>query len=110
MTVPLAVIDTNVVVSGLLTKNEAATVCKILDGMLEASFCFLLSTDLLNEYNRVLKRPKIRTLHGLSHEEIDRVLTEIASNAIWCNPDPDADPAPDPGDNHLWALLSTRRN
>jgi hypothetical protein len=45
----LAVVDTNVVVEGLLTKDPAAPTARILDGMLAGSFPFILSVVLLAE-------------------------------------------------------------
>ncbi len=100
-----AIIDTNVVVSGLLTFEEAAPTSRILDGMLGGVFRFLLSEDLLAEYRAVLLRPKIRDLHGLSEEEVDQLLTEVTANAVVRKPtDADLEP-PDQKDRHLWQLL-----
>ena len=48
-----AVIDTNVVVSGVLTKDSPSPTVRILDGMLAGRFRFLLSVDLLAEYRDV---------------------------------------------------------
>ena len=42
-----AVIDTNVVVAGLLTENTRSPTARILDGMCKGAFPFLLSTALL---------------------------------------------------------------
>jgi putative PIN family toxin of toxin-antitoxin system len=100
---PTAVIDTNIVVAGLLTGDAGSPTAKILDGMRRGVFPFLLSTALLTEYREVLLRPKIRKAHGLSEREIDLVLTEIATHAIVREPEAAAG-APDPRDSHLWAL------
>ena len=100
------VVDTNVVVSGLLTSEPDAPTARILDGMLEGRFVFLLSADLLSEYRQVLLRPKIRGLHGLAPEAIDTILTELAANAAFRDPPPSG-PAPDRGDDHLWALAAS---
>ncbi len=87
MTVSLpAIIDTNVVVAGLLTSNAASPVARILDGMLSASFAFVISEQLLAEYRAVLVRPQLRKLHGLSLAEVDILLTEIAQHAIVLSP------------------------
>jgi len=43
-----AVIDTHVVVAGLLTRDAGSPTAKILDGMSRGAFPFLLSTALLN--------------------------------------------------------------
>lgn len=100
---PTAVIDTNIVVAGLLTAEAGSPTVRILDGMRQGAFPFLLSTALLAEYREVLLRAKIRKVHGLSEREIDLLLTEIATHAIVREPEA-ASGAPDPKDNHLWAL------
>lgn len=107
MTAPILIIDTNVVVAGLLTSNPDSPTCWILDGMLKGRFPFLLSAELLAEYRQVLLRPKIAMLHDLDETEIDQILTELVANAVFREPQPSAfGQAPDPGDNHLWALLA----
>lgn len=80
MRAPPAIIDTNVVVSGLLTSEPDAPTARILDRMLQGRFVFLLSVDLLAEYRAVLLRPKIRRRHRLTEAEIDSLLTEITAN------------------------------
>jgi predicted nucleic acid-binding protein len=76
----------------------------ILDAMLSGSLLYLLSPELLAEYRSVLLRPKPTKLHGLAEAEADRLLVELTANAMWREPKP-ASPAPDRGDDHLWALL-----
>lgn len=105
------IFDTNVVVAGLLTAHANSPVARILDGMLSASFPFVVSEALLAEYHAVLVRPKLRKLHGLSVAEIDSILTDMARHAIVLIPlnNRAAAPlAPDAGDQFLWALLATR--
>ncbi len=104
------IIDTNVVVAGLLTSRADSPVDRILDGMLAPAFSFVLSEALLAEYRAVLLRPRLRKLHGLSEAEIDIVLTDIARHAIVLAPvkTPSTPVAPDPGDQFLWDLLATR--
>lgn len=58
------IVDTNVVVSGLLTGNAASPVARVLDGMLAVAFPFVASEALLAEYRDVLVRPALRKLHG----------------------------------------------
>ena len=108
MNLPTVIIDTNVVVAGLITKDSRATVCQILDAMLSGRLPYLLSPDLLGEYQQVLSRPKISQLHGLDSKEVDCILGELAANAVWREPAA-ADDAPDPGDNHLWSLLKSQQ-
>ena len=108
MNLPTVIIDTNVVLAGLITTNPDANVCRILDAMLSGQLIYLMSPDLLDEYQRVLSRPKISRLHGLNAAEIDTVLEELAANAAWRVPET-SDDAPDPVDHHLWALLKCQR-
>jgi len=105
MTPPVFVVDTNVVVAGLITGADRSPVALILDAMLSGLLLYLLSPDLLAEYRSVLLRPKLTKLHGLTEAEVDRLLVELTANAMWREPKP-ASPAPDRSDDHLWALLS----
>lgn len=102
-----AVVDTNVVVAGLLTGNDTSPVARILDGMLAAAFPFVVSEALLAEYRAVLVRPGLRKLHGLTVAEIEALLTDIAQHAIVLAPVATT-PAPDPGDQLLWELLAAK--
>jgi putative PIN family toxin of toxin-antitoxin system len=104
------IIDTNVVVAGLLTARADSPVARILDGMLSAAFPFVVSEALLAEYHAVLVRPKLSKLHGLSVAEIDSILADMVRHAIVLNPLPTvlAPLAPDAGDQFLWDLLATR--
>jgi len=99
------VIDTNVVVAGLLTGDASSPTARVLDGMVDAGFSFLLSTALLAEYREVLLRPRIRSRHGLETNEIDSLLTEVVANAIIREPGPSIEEAPSRQDQHLWDLL-----
>ncbi|MGH8719613.1 MAG: putative toxin-antitoxin system toxin component, PIN family [Burkholderiales bacterium] len=104
-----AVVDTNVVVAGLLTRIADSPTARILDAMRKGAFPFLLSTALLAEYREVLLREKIRALHGLSGRDVDIILTAIAANAIVREPET-LRGAPDAKDNHLWSLLQSDAN
>ncbi len=107
MSRPAVIVDTNVVVAGLLTQNDASPVARVLDGMLSAAFPFVMSEALLAEYRTVLVRPVLRKLHCLTVAEVESVLTDMAQHAIMLKPVA-APPAPDPGDQLLWELLAAR--
>jgi len=64
------IIDTNVLVAGLLTSHADSPVARILDGRLAAAFSFVLSEVLLTEYRSVLLRPHLCPLHGLTEPEL----------------------------------------
>jgi len=104
------IVDTNVVVAGLLTAHADSPVARILDGMLSAAFGFVVSEALLAEYRAVLVRPKLCKLHGLSVEEVDVILMDLARHAIVLAPVNTAVTllAPDSGDQFLWNLLTAR--
>lgn len=101
------IVDTNVIVAGLLTGSDTAPVARVLDGMLRAAWPFVVSEALLPEYHAVLARPGLRRQHGMTLAEIEAVLTSIAQHAIVLQP-AKAPPAPDPGDPLLWNLLAAR--
>lgn len=105
MTARPAIVDTNVLVAGMLTGDPASPPARILDGMIAGRFPFVISTTLLAEYRDVLLRPRIRSLHGLEPGQIDDLLSTIAANAIVREVEPARGDAPDPGDQHLWDLL-----
>lgn len=86
MTPGPAIIDTNVVVSSVLTRDSDAPTARIAEGMIAGRFRFLISVELLAEYRDVLLREKIRRRHGLSEAEVDMLLTEIATNGILVDP------------------------
>ncbi len=105
------VIDTNVVVAGLLTRAEEAPTRLLVDAMLGGRCRFLLSTELLAEYRLVLLRPKIAALHGLPEAEVDEILIRVAANGIVLEPPAaSGDAARDrAGDGHAIALLDAGR-
>lgn len=100
------VVDTNVVVAGVLTSDRQAPTARILDALLAGRLPFLLSETLLAEYRAVLLRPKIRARHGLSAREVDVILLRLVENALLREPEPAGAVA---GDEHLFALLALDR-
>ena len=106
MTLQPCIVDTNVIVSGLIGVDSNSPPALILDDMLDGKLLYLMSDDLLNEYSSVLRRPRLVRLHGLTDDEIDRLLADLVANAMWREPVAGVD-APSSGDAHLWALLAT---
>lgn len=107
MTPSVFVVDTNVLVAGLITDSPDSPVALILDAMMDGTVIYLLSPSLLEEYRTVLLRPRLQELHGLSEEAIDVLLVQLVANALWQEPELAA-AAPDQGDDHIWALLESR--
>lgn len=106
MTRHVLVVDTNVIVSGLIGADPNSPPARILEAMLEGKLLYLMSSVLLAEYSTVLRRPRIARFHRLSDNELDRLLTELTANSVWRQPSAHP-PAPESGDDHLWALLSS---
>ena len=99
---PLCVVDTNVVVSGLVSPAEGAPPQRILNAMLAAEVGFALSVELLAEYRGALLRPGIMALHGLGEAEVDEILQRLALEAVEVDPEPVAVPdGVEPGDEHV---------
>jgi len=104
----VALVDTNVVVSGVLAGEGPSSSARILDAMLAGTLHFILSDELLAEYRAVLLRPAIVAEHGLADSELDAILEGIVVNAGWRTSSPDMPSSPAaPGDAHVVALLQT---
>ena len=108
--IPPVVVDTNVLVAGLMTARETAPSAVIVDAMVAGRLPVLLSIDLLTEYRSVLLRPAIVSRHGLFEPQVDTLLAAIVTQAMIepaevCPIDP-----PDPDDAHVWALLCARHD
>ena len=101
----MIIVDTNVVVSGLITNNPAAPTVRLLDAIVAGRVRPIMSPALLDEYRAVLLRPKIRKLHGLDVDQLDDLLASIVQHSMWREPTASGYDAPDIGDNHLWNLL-----
>jgi predicted nucleic acid-binding protein len=101
------IVDTDIVVAGLLTVQPASPVVRILDAMLTGQFPFVVSEALLAEYRDVLARPRLCKAHGLDAAARETLLVELAQHAIVLQPVA-AVAAPAPGDQHLWNLLAAR--
>jgi predicted nucleic acid-binding protein len=104
----LAVVDTNVLVSGMATSDGTAPTRQIVKAMIGGTLRLLLSESLLAEYRRVLLRAHIARRHGLTEESVDRLLLEIVLNAVIRNPVVEIEAGTEAhGDEHIVALLKT---
>ena len=86
MTPKACIVDTKVIVSGLIGADSNSSPARILDAMLDGKLPYLMSDELLNEYSSVLRRPSLVRLHRRTDDEIDRLLTDLVANAMWCEP------------------------
>ena len=70
------VIDTKVLVSALLTGNTEAATVQVVDRLFDGDIVPLLSTDILSEYEEVLKRRKFH----FSDSMVDVLLESLKRN------------------------------
>lgn len=98
-----AVIDTNVLVSGLLSPagNEALVLLAVHQGHVHPCF----SDAVLDEYTAVLTRPRF----GFSPEEVGALLLMFRSRGEFFRPEASPIHSPDPGDTKfLHCALAAR--
>jgi putative PIN family toxin of toxin-antitoxin system len=72
-----AVIDTSVLVSAFRSRQGAAN--RVLVAAADGRFAMLASVPVFLEYEDVLKRPEHRLQHGLSMDQIDALLRNLAA-------------------------------
>ena len=72
------VIDTNVLVSALITRNENSPTVQILRFLVNGNIVPVYSEDIVKEYNEVLRRAKFK----LSESLIINLLKDIMDNGL----------------------------
>ena len=68
-----AVIDTNVLISALLSKHEDAATVRIVEHMIHGNIIALYNDEILQEYEEVLCRPKFRFSEALVANLVDMI-------------------------------------
>ena len=99
------VIDTNVLVSSLLSKNKDSSTALILDAVIEQRLVPLYSKDILIEYEYVLNRKKFR----FSKENIDTLLKIVKLLGVEVMPDPVNEGLPDMDDIIFYEVVMEKR-
>lgn len=66
-----AVIDTNVIVSALLARNPQSATVRVLEAFWQGKIVPMLNTDIVAEYDDVLRRPKFRFPKELVYNIVD---------------------------------------
>ena len=79
-----AVIDTNVFVAALLTRNNDSATVKVYEAIADGKITPLYHKDILDEYVEVLSRPKFK----FSEEKINAVLELIVKYGVEVFPKP----------------------
>jgi putative PIN family toxin of toxin-antitoxin system len=90
-----AVYDTNVVVSGLISSTGIPAL--LLDLVFSERIALVLSAEVFDEYERVIRRPKFT----FSRPHRDAVLERLRSLAQWVETQESVTAAKDPDDNRF---------
>ncbi len=110
------VVDTNVLISGVVGGRARSAPQRIVDAMLSGALRFLVSQELVFEYRRVLLYPHIVMRHGLPETKVDQLLKALLLNAgireakVSAMPQPGTGETDErtPGDEHIGALLKAQ--
>lgn len=95
-----AVIDTNILVSALITHNSNASTVKVLESMFVNRFIPLYNEEIITEYEDVLHRRKFK----LTEEQIRIVIDYVKTNGIDSNRFPYDGDMPDEDDRVFYEV------
>ena len=76
-----AVVDTNVLVSALLSRHADASTVKVVEAFQERKFKLLFNREIFSEYYNVLLRPRLK----LPEEKVQKLISQIGSEGIASN-------------------------
>lgn len=89
-----AVIDTNVLVSSLLTKKRDAATVLLVNALFERRFCAVYNSEIVEEYEEVLSRPEFH----FESDIVKSIIDTVKKNGICANRIPSDDSVIDPKD------------
>ncbi len=99
-----AVIDTNVLVSSMLTSNPGSTIAKIINYVRQDSIIPMFDDSILEEYQAVLSRERFH----FNTERINELLTLIKTKGIHCGRETVTEIFPDPDDVVFYEVAMSR--
>ena len=97
------VIDTNVLVSGMLKKPSIPN--DILSQSLVGDIVPLINEVILSEYKEVTSRPKFH----FPKEPVERLINNIIKRCVWINPEHIEEELPDPKDRIFYETVIAGR-
>ena len=88
-----AVIDTNVLVSALITHNPTSATSKVVNLLMEGGFIPLYDSNIIEEYQEVLHRAKFKLVPGVADALIEYILEHgiETSRTVFLESLPDED-------------------
>lgn len=102
----LAVIDTNVIISVLLTRNRESATYQVIQAVLDGRITPLYHPEILAEYKEVAHRPKFH----IHEEDVDVILEAIETFGIEVQPSPTGEVIPDMADLIFYEVTMEKRN
>lgn len=100
-----AVIDTNVLVSALLSKNGSAATVRVMIELLSGRITPVYSSEIISEYREVLSRKKF----GFPSGQVNYLLSAIEKFGILVDPAPTGMILPDMKDLPFYEVVMEKR-
>lgn len=99
-----AVIDTNVLVSSMLTRFSDSPVVKVVSAIRNKTLIPMYNNDILAEYSTVLNRERFH----FDKQLVDQTISLIVQNGINCDRAPISEVFPDPDDIVFYEVALSR--
>ena len=101
-----AVIDTNVIVSALLSSHDDAATVQVVAKLFTGEIVPLYNAEVLDEYSNVLNRDKF----PFPKDEINRMLSAIKENGVNVDADSSGEILPDMKDLPFYEVVLKKRD
>lgn len=99
------VIDTNVLVSAMLSKNEQAATVQLMEYLWRQEIIPVYSKKIIEEYWEVLQRSKF----SFAQEEIRKTIATIIKHGVSVEPTPTGEQLPDMKDLPFYEVVMEKR-
>ena len=103
---PYVVIDTNVMVSALLSKHADTATVLVMNAVTDGLITPLYHRDIIDEYDRVLHRKKF----GFREENIRRFVDAVLKYGLAVTPTPTGEILPDADDQIFYEVTMEKRD
>ena len=100
------VIDTNVLVSALISRHDDAATVQVVDKIFTEDVIPLYSPEFIDEYANVLRRKKFK----FTHEAIEILLSAIEQNGILVEPNASGEILPDMKDLPFYEVVLEKKD
>ncbi len=101
-----AVIDTNVLVAALISKNPNSPTVEVLEAIHDGRIVPLYHSEMITEYNDVLRRPKFHQ----SAERVDHIVNFMKQYGVEVSPTPTGEIFVDMDDLIFYEVAMEKRN